>query len=46
VLPDRRGERTVCGLFGAHDPFLGQGALPPFAGRRLDGGTQVDQGDG
>ena len=42
----RRRERTVSGLFGEHDPVLGQGALPPFAGRRVGGGAQVHQSGG
>lgn len=36
----------MSGLLGAHDPLLGQGTLPPLAGRGVDGGAQVGQGGG
>ncbi|CAK7282904.1 hypothetical protein SGPA1_20879 [Streptomyces misionensis JCM 4497] len=46
LASNRRRERTVSGLFGEHDPVLGQGALPPLAGRGVRGGAQIDEGGG
>lgn len=36
----------MSGLFGAQHPFLGQGALPPLAGRGVGRGAQFHEGPG